>query len=84
MTNGTLTLNGITDQELVKILDAKIRHEGSFSFNPQQLQVVAGMNNRTVYNNAILTWQNADTLKLVLQLLTELEGRHRLHPKEAA
>ncbi len=41
MTNptGNLVLNGITDAELVKILEVKMRHEHSLNFNPQQMQV---------------------------------------------
>src|SRR5580693_8467605 len=37
---GNLVLNGITDAELVKILEVKMRHEHSLNFNPQQLQPV--------------------------------------------
>lgn len=35
---GNLVLNGITDAELVKILEVKMRHEHSLNFNPQQMQ----------------------------------------------
>lgn len=83
MKSGTITMNGITDQELVKILDAKIRHEGRFTFNPQQLQV-ANVGGKMVYNNAVLVWSTEETLKIVLELLTELDGRHRLHLKGEA
>jgi hypothetical protein len=37
---GNLVLNGITDAELVKILEVKMRHEHSLNFNPQQMQPV--------------------------------------------
>jgi len=34
---GNIVLNGITDPELVKILEIKIRHEKNLNFNPQQM-----------------------------------------------
>lgn len=36
MTNGVLTLNGVTDEDLIKILEAKRKEEGTFQFNAQQ------------------------------------------------
>jgi len=38
MISGTVTVNGINDKELVKILEIKVRHGQSLIFNPQQLQ----------------------------------------------
>ena len=38
VSNGNLVLNGVTDAELVKILEVKMRHEHTLNFNPQQMQ----------------------------------------------
>jgi hypothetical protein len=35
---GSITSNGITDDDLVKVLEIKIKHEKSLTFSPQQLQ----------------------------------------------
>ena len=39
VSNGSLVLNGVSDAELVKILEVKMRHEKSLNFNPQVMQV---------------------------------------------
>ena len=74
--NGVLTLNGVTDQELVKILEVKIRHENAFNFNPQQMQN-AGMTNvgnkpSAVYNNVALHWPNEKGLAAVHEIVNFL------------
>jgi hypothetical protein len=40
MTNGSLTLNGITDAQLDTVIRVKEQHEGALDFNPQQLQPI--------------------------------------------
>ena len=40
MTNGTLTLNGITDAQLDTVIRVKEQHEGVIDFNPQLLQPI--------------------------------------------
>lgn len=63
---GTITLNGITDRELIQILESKIRNEGKFTFNPQLLQLNQGRTGgETFYNNAIFTWTNEDGLRAI-------------------
>lgn len=63
---GTITLNGITDRELIQILESKIKNDGKFTFNPQLLQLSAGRTSQeTSYNNAIFTWINAEGLKAI-------------------
>jgi len=76
MTNfsGSITINGITDKELVKILEIKMKHEGQFFFNPQQLQI--SPQNRsgqeTAYNNAVFTWGTESGLDAVYQIMAYL------------
>jgi hypothetical protein len=63
---GTITLNGITDRELIQILESKIRNEGKFTFNPQLLQLNQGRTSpETCYNNAIFTWTNEEGLRAI-------------------
>lgn len=71
---GSFTVNGITDVELVKILEIKIKHEGTFGFNPQQLQPTAipGRPTETIYNNALFTWNNQKGLEAVHEVLSYL------------
>jgi hypothetical protein len=74
---GSLTINGVTDQELVKLLDIKIRHESSIGFNPQQMHTAQTATPQPgkpvpVYNNVILTWVNANGLEAVREVLDTL------------
>jgi hypothetical protein len=86
MTNGSVTLNGLTDKQLVTVLEAKIRHEGAIHFNPQQIQQAQfnppkpGM---LANNNVIVGWSNEAGFKAVIELQAELL-EHRLIAKEAA
>ena len=71
---GNITINGITDFELVKILEIKIKHEGKFTFNPQQLQPQPaqrgpGMKIETYYNNATFGWQAEQGLEAVHEVI---------------
>jgi len=72
--NGSITINGISDSELVLILDFKIKHEGKFTFNPQQLQVAraAQPDLETLYNNAIFSWPNEQGLQVIHEIIGKL------------
>jgi hypothetical protein len=71
---GSITVNGITDIELVKILEIKIHHEGKFAFNPQQLQLAPNRapNAVTVYNNAIFQFNSEQGLEAVSEIIRYL------------
>jgi hypothetical protein len=69
---GNLVLNGISDTQLVRILDVKIRHEQSLQFNPQQMQVQqmnAGGKVTSMYNNVNLVWVNENGLEAVQEIV---------------
>jgi len=86
MTNGSVTLNALTDKQLVTVLEAKIRHEGMLFFNPQHVQQAQCNPPRpgvTVNNNVIVTWNNEAGFKAAIELQAELSN-HRLVAKEAA
>ena len=71
---GNITLNGITDAELMRILEFKIKNEGKFTFNPQTLQIVQNRPaaQQTVYNNAVFYWSNEEGLKVVHEIIAYL------------
>jgi hypothetical protein len=70
---GTIAVNGISDKELVKILEIKLRHEGKFQFNPQQLQVANYPGQPgSFYNNAIFSWTNEGGLQAVYEIMAYL------------
>ncbi|MFZ0731422.1 MAG: hypothetical protein WAM79_03765 [Candidatus Sulfotelmatobacter sp.] len=79
---GNLTLNGITDAELVKILEVKMRHEANLGFNPQQMQVVnlpaQPGKQLQAYNSVILHWTTERGLEAVQEIV------HFLLKKEEA
>jgi hypothetical protein len=78
MTSGNLQLNGITDHELVIILEVKEKHEGKITFNPQQMQSInQPPSGKQVYNNVTLTWQEHVGLKGVLTILDRLSAEEK-------
>lgn len=73
--NGSLTLNGLSDKDLVKLLEIKIHHEKSLSFNPQQMQLTSFQTQQgplQVYNNVVLSWSNEQGLEAVQQIVHTL------------
>lgn len=71
---GSFAINGITDAELVKILEIKIRHEGAFTFNPQQLQPTMaaprpGAAPVPCYNNVLFNWSTEKGLDAVHEVI---------------
>jgi hypothetical protein len=88
MYTGRLVLNGITDRDLVRVLEIKIKNETCLFFNPQSLQLVStqpnGPNQTSVqaYNNAVFVWQDEDGLKAIYEIILALLGRKA--QKEAA
>jgi hypothetical protein len=78
---GNLVLNGITDAELVKILEVKIRHENFLHFNPQQIQPFQGtppqpgrpqpqpQHGKQAYNNVVLAWTTENGLEAVQEIV---------------
>jgi hypothetical protein len=75
---GNVLVNGITDEELVKILEIKIKHERSLTFTPQQLQPVAASTqpnqpqHPSYYNNANFGWQGQEGLEAVHSIISML------------
>jgi hypothetical protein len=73
MTNGQISLNGITDHELVTILEVKERHEGYLGFNPEEMQTTnPGNPAKILYNNVILTWTAPADVEIVKEILRRL------------
>jgi hypothetical protein len=74
-TGGHITLNGVTDAELILILQAKEK-DRTMSFNPQTMQPVqenrGGQVVTSVYNNVTLAWGNAAALRFIIELLQQI------------
>jgi len=70
---GSVVVNGIADQDLIKILEVKVKHEKNLFFNPQQLQPtqVPGQPGQ-VYNNVSLGWNGEDGLEAVHKIISIL------------
>jgi hypothetical protein len=81
MKTGQLMVNGISDRELIKILEVKERHEGSLIFNPAQMQANMQVQHpnrppvqqkEAAYNNVILQFTDDKGLKAVREILHHL------------
>ncbi len=77
MTSGQVLLNGISDEEMIVIFQAKEKGGGKFAFTPTNIQIqqgaaVPGQPGKQVYNNIAIHWNSAEGAKLVASLLTEL------------
>jgi hypothetical protein len=81
---GTITLNGVTDSELIQILESKMRNEDKFTFSPSALQIQNKPNQETAYNNAILVWTSEEGLKAVHEIIGLLINKHSLSKSVAA
>ena len=66
---GTITINGITDRELIQILESKMRNEGKVNFSPSALQIQNKPGQETAYNNAILVWTSEEGFKAVHEII---------------
>src|SRR5260370_27724782 len=79
MLTGSVTINGVSDKDILKILEVKIKHEKVVQFNPNQLQVVnTNQPSQQLYNNVVLIWQNEDgmfAVHKIISILLEKEER---------
>jgi hypothetical protein len=82
MITGQVTLNGVDDEILAISFKFKADHEGSFGFNPQQMQPVNiapaqhGKPAKAGYNGMTFVWNTKEGLKLVIELLQKLEHHY--------
>ena len=60
MITGSVTINGVSDEQLRAVLSVKIKNEQFLTFNPQQLQPVQKQPNQPeqFYNNMVLSWRD--------------------------
>jgi uncharacterized protein YbcV (DUF1398 family) len=79
MTNGNVTVNGISDRDLVVVLEVKEKHEGKMVFNPQQLQTINNQPQcgKQTYNNVVLNWADHSGLKAVIEILQRLSTEEK-------
>ena len=80
MPTGHITLHGITNAQLILILQEKER-DPRIVFYPQALHPVPPSQNPSgepakngqIYNNAVLGWTDSAALKTIVELLRKLE-----------
>ena len=72
---GSLTINGLEDADLVKLLEIKMRHEQALNYSPQQMQpqrVQTPQGVREFYNNVVLSWNGEQGLAAVQEAIETL------------
>jgi hypothetical protein len=84
MINGHISLNGVTNDDLIMILHEKGKHP-DLIFDPQKLQPVnvggqSGQAPRQIYNSCILGWPNEQTLRVVYRIVHKLLHGHADEP----
>jgi hypothetical protein len=70
MTNpsGNITINGITDREMVRIWEFKAQKGSAFNFNPQQF-TASGTPSGQVYSNVTFTWNGEAGLQVMHEII---------------
>jgi len=77
---GTITLNGISDREMVRIWEFKAKDGNKFAFSPNQMQPVNVPNTNNfsgVYNNVVFSWKDEVGLKVVHEILDYLLNKDK-------
>jgi hypothetical protein len=81
---GNVTMNGITDAELVMILQIKEKHEASIDFHPGQMKNAQTQSPtpKKFYNEVRLDWRGEDGLRALFQIVEALlaEKKHEPQP----
>jgi hypothetical protein len=72
--HGSITLNGISDKEMVRIWEYKAKDGTKFLFAPNQMQPAVGPNNQPngTYNNVVFSWKDEIGLKVVHEIIDYL------------
>ncbi len=75
MITGSITLDGLDDRDLIVIMEVKQRHEGKLTFRPEQMQTVSQVNPpKSIYNKAILFWNDNSSMDGIKEILNRLSG----------
>jgi hypothetical protein len=75
MTNGNVTLNGVTEKQVAQILQFKTANEGKFVFTLMGVQAMSTQQAGgpiITYNNVNLSWNTDANLKVLMELLAAL------------
>lgn len=74
MITGSVTINGVNDEQLRTVLAIKIKNEDVLTFNPQHLQPAQKQSNQQEqrYNNMILQWKDHKGVKAIEEILQDL------------
>lgn len=68
---GSITLNGISDKEMVRIWEYKAKDGKNFTFQPNAMQPLNGPQNQFTgfYNNVVFSWRDDEGLKIVHEII---------------
>lgn len=84
---GTITLNGVSDSEMVRIWEYKTKDGNKFIFHPNQMQPVNLNNNPAQftgkYNNVVFSWTDEIGLNIVHEILRYLLKKDEQQPMAA-
>lgn len=73
MTSGQVIINGVSDEEMIVIFQAKEKAGGKFAFTPTNIQIQQmPQPGKQQYNNIAFYWNSPEGAKLVASLLAEL------------
>ena len=76
MAHGTLTLNGVTDKQLIKIIEIKDKSAGKLNFNPNSPIGQTGQPQpnkpELLINNVVLQFSEKDGAKFAAELFQML------------
>ena len=78
MSHGSITLNGVTDPDLIALLNIKEKFPKEVGFTPNAIQT-ANNTNPQIYNNVTFTWTGAG-LEGVIDALKHIHERERPKP----
>ena len=73
MTSGQVIINGVSDEEMILIFQAKEKAEGKFAFTPTNIQIQQmPQTGKQQYNNIAFYWNSSEGAKLIASLLADL------------
>lgn len=73
MQSGSITLNGVTEEQANRLLKIKEKNEGQYFFSLSLAQPTQrDPRGAPVYNGVTLSWRSAPTLKFILSLVESL------------
>ena len=73
MISGSVTLNNLTDHQLIQVMQAKESHEGKIFFDPTAISIMQSPKS-SLNNNVRFSWNDDEGFKVMLDLCVSLKG----------